>query len=484
MGVKCLGEDEGGRLLRMVRWHAMMMDAQRLRNPFDQDPDEALSRTIHMGDGNSARKALVKWAREAIQELRARPKATRRQWKSLRATYTEMAAKIDGRLSIMPTELGYYSQNVAPDFGKQMRTYAGWATPRRLEKVFQEGHELLIQGHMGTGKTHLAVLLMEQLLALQKTTFVVITNVSGVQDPAGTYSPRIHHISLLSEILRIWTELPEETKIFLVIDEPESNLRGGSSKGVKAYQDFRYMIRKLGIAKAEIWHNISEQYKSIREDDSESVFRIMKDTQASFDYTRNIRGETITQRIQGVPGIARLQFATRGIGSIDVDVNMAVLIRRIAKLHVLSDIKAEVRAALDDPRTMLGDYRDEDALKAEEAAAQAAREEDWIVQILAEPSRFLDSRGAVDVDKLRRAFHVTYRDAQHLAEQAEAKLPRAPEEDVNEKLVVEILRRREEFLGKRGTGFDREKIMRLLNVSDRHARHLQGVANQRAGFTP
>ncbi|MFO1535376.1 MAG: hypothetical protein ABR586_06910, partial [Thermoplasmatota archaeon] len=297
--------------------------------------------------------------------------------------------------------------------------------------------------------------------------------------PLAEWTTRIHHVSLLSEILRIWTELPEDTKIFLVIDEPESNLRGGTSKGLKAYQDFRYMIRKLGITKAEIWHNISEQYKSIREDDSESVYRIMKDTQSSFDFTRNHRGEALVQRVEGVPGVARLKFATRGMGSIDVDVNMSALIRRIAKLHIVAEIKAEVRAALADPHTLLEDYRDEAALAAEEAAAQAAREQECITQILADPTRFQNPQGLIDADRVRRSFHLTFRDAQHLASIAQARLPPVTSD---EQLVQAILARRQEFLGKRGIGFDREKITRLLGVSDRRARELLRIANQRAGF--
>src|ERR1041385_5503169 len=188
-----------------------------------------------------------------MEELDARD-AKYHEFVALEAIFKEMLAKVDGRLTVMSTELGYYSSNVGPDYGKTIHEWNAWATPNHLGKLFRAGNELLIQGHMGAGKTHLAVLFMEALLAVQDPKWVIITNVSGVHDQTGQYGDRIVHVSLLSEILRKWTELPEGTRIFLVLDEPESNLRGGSTSGVKAYQDFRYMIRKLGIAKTEIWH--------------------------------------------------------------------------------------------------------------------------------------------------------------------------------------------------------------------------------------
>jgi hypothetical protein len=338
-----MGEDSTSKMLRMVRYEAIMQDAERLRSPLDQDANEALARTIHLGSSPIAKRALLAWGQRQWRRLKQDPHHTRGDRQRLKATLEEMWSKIEGRFTVMSTELGYYSGNVGPDYGTVVHDWASWAAPAHLGKLFRAGNELLIRGHMGAGKTHLAVLFMEVLLDVKDPQWVVITNVSGVQDKTGEYANRIHHVSLLSEILRVWTELPEGTRIFLVLDEPESNLRGGSTSGVKAYQDFRYMIRKLGIAKTEIWHSVSEQYKSIREDDSESVYRIQKDTPTSFEFSGHSKGDAYTQRVEGVPKTSRLVFATEGMGSIDIDVNMAQLIKRIAKLHVVSEMKAECR---------------------------------------------------------------------------------------------------------------------------------------------
>jgi hypothetical protein len=471
-------------MLRMVRYQAIQQDADRLRNPFAQDPMEALARTIHMGDRDTARRVLVDWMNDKLDELKERdPPATSQDYIRLRAIFQEMRSKIDGRLTVMSTELGYYSGNVGPDYGKTVHLWTTWATPSHLGKLFRAGNELLIQGHMGTGKTHLAVLFMEALLAIQETRFVIITNVSGVQDKTGEYKDRIFHVSLLSEILRKWAELPEGTRIFLVLDEPESNLRGGSTSGVKAYQDFRYMIRKLGIAKTEIWHSFSEQYKSIREDDSDHVYRIMKDAQTGFDFAGHAKGEAYTQRVEGVPETQKLTFATEGMGSIDVDVNMAQLIKRIATLYVVGDMKKEVQAALADSLTYRKEYRDPATVQAEEAAAKEAQDADYVRQILANPEKFQDTKGpGFDEEKVRRAFGLTYRDAKYLTLRAWDERPREPQEAADDALVQDILARRDEFLLKTGRGFDRAKIQKLLGVSFRKAISLAEAANQKAGF--
>lgn len=162
-----MSDDKSGpKMLRMVRYRSIKQDADRLRKPVEYDRHEALSRTIHMGDARTAKRALGYWLQEEMQRLRADRRSRLDDWRTLRSYYLEMLSKINGRLTVMATELGYYSQNVAPDYGKVTYNFLDWATPGFITRLFDEGNEVVIRGHVGTGKTHLAVGFMESALAL------------------------------------------------------------------------------------------------------------------------------------------------------------------------------------------------------------------------------------------------------------------------------------------------------------------------------
>jgi hypothetical protein len=387
-------------------------------------------------------------------------------------------------MTVMATELGYYSQNVAPDYGKITYNYMDWASPSFIARLFDEGNELVIRGHVGTGKTHLAVQFMADALAATSPQFVVITNVSGIEDKSGQHQGSLHHVSLLSEVLRIWTDLPEDTRILLVLDEPESNLRGGNTKSVNAYQDFRYMIRKLGIAKIEIWHSESEQYKGLREDKSEKVYRILKDQKDAFSFTRRIRDQIIKQRVENVPKECGLGFATRGMTTIDIDVDMGALLRRIGKLWRLDEIKAAVREALEDPRIYQAEYRSEEAKQQAEAVKQAdqeRREQDVVRQVLADPTRFLAaSKDGFDPATIRRAFGLTFRDADRLARLAWAK-HKPTSAGREEAIIRDLLARPEEFYSKQKRCFDPVKLRAAFGITHDLSRELAKRAWERRG---
>ncbi|MCA1810791.1 MAG: ATP-binding protein [Halobacteriales archaeon] len=464
-------EKSGPKMLRMVRYRGIKQDADRLRKPTEYDRHEALSLTIHMGDPRTAKRALFAWLREEMADCRRRH-AKLDEWRNLRAQYYAMLGKINGRLTVMATELGYYSQNVAPDYGKVTYNYHDWAAPGFLSNLFGEGKEVVIQGHVGTGKTHLAVLLMDGALRLEEPRFTVITNVSGVEDTHKTFLGRIHHVSLLSEVLRIWADLPENARIVLVLDEPEATLQGGMSRQVLDYKVFRFMIRKLGIAKVEIWHNESDQYKGLREDKSEQVYRIHKDQKDAFTFARRFGDQLIKQRVENVPKDCGLTFATGGMATIDVDVNIAVLVRRIGKLWRPQDIKAEVRAALDDPHTYHAAFRSkEDDAKTEavKRAQQDRRDAEVVAAILADPKAFLAKRGgSFDRNVVQRRFDLTVRDAEYLAMRAWQEKPK----DKLESALAEILARPEDFMGVRQQSFDPEKIQAALGVTVKQSRKL------------
>jgi hypothetical protein len=454
----------------MVRFRSVMQDADRFRDPLAYDPAEALSLTCSMGDPRTAKRALFAWLEDWMDALQARH-APLKDARKLRAQYLAHLGKIDGRLAVMSTEIGHFSQNVAPDFGKVTYNYAEWASPGFLQNLFGAGKEVVIEGHVGTGKTHLAVQFMDGALRLADPGFTVITNVSGVEDPEGRFPGRIHGVSLLSEVLRIWAHLPLGARILLVLDEPESTLQGGMSRSVLDFKVFRFMIRKLGMAKIEIWHNTSDQYKGLREDKSEQVYRIKKEQKDAFTFTQRRGEQVIKQRVENVPRECGLGFATEGMATIGVDVNISALVMRIGKLWRPADIKAEVRRALEDPAIYHVGFRSKEAEEKAEAEKQERdkrRDEARVGAILADEARFLARRGdGFDRNAIQKHFNTTERDADYLALRA---WQARPPVDPIEQAIRTVLERSDEFLGKQRRSFDRQKIMRGLGLSDKDAR--------------
>lgn len=406
-----MSEGGGPRMLRMVRWQSMMQDAERLRNWQDQDLFEALSRTIHMGDPDSARQALVEWVQERRLELE-RQGASKEKFILLRAMFYEFRSKILGRSTVMDTELGYHAINVGPEFDKSVTDFDTWASRGTLRRIFDEGWEVIVTGHMGTGKSHLAVKLMEYLLDLiRRPQVYILTNISGVEDTSGKYGDRIFHVSRLSEILRIWTELPNTARTILVLDEPEANLRGGSSRSVRTFSDFRNMLRKMRMSKLEIWHSEGEIYKSLREEDSEQVTRITKTEKTAFTVASLFQGKTLEQHVQGVEDLEFLRYAHRGMASIDIDVVMQRIMTRLGKATTTEEQKKAVREALEDPAYYVREYRDVVDVKAEPAGLR----EDIIQHVLRDPLPYLTAKRHVDHSRLRREFGLTVREAEATA---------------------------------------------------------------------
>jgi hypothetical protein len=476
-------EDKGPKMLRMIRYQSILQDAERMRDPLSQDMNECLSRAMHMGDARTAKQALVEWYKDWREAVRASPHTTSRHWKSLKGCVIEFKAKINGQFTVMSTELGYHSQNVPPDYGKRTYDYASWATPHLLGSMFSDGHELILNGHMGTGKTHLAVLFMEEVLQLKGRKYVVITNIPGIKDKSGRYTDRLRHATRISEVFRIWSDLPLDAQILLVIDEPESNLRGGTSKAVQTYGVFVYMNRKLRISRLEIWHNENEEYAGIRGKKNEQVFRVMKERKDSFSFERVNRGITVKQEVDAVPELHFLEFSTWGMGSITVDVDMAALLRRLEKCVRPEEMKLTVRAALEDASCYLPDLAPEGARTEQKARSEdaARRHADILRQLKAEPERFLGMRGhSYDRAKVRAAFGLTQDETNYLCSLAWDALPKPKKKTqpkpVDPAHVQAILERAQEFLLKRGRGFDRDKIRMELKVSGPVARELARAA--------
>lgn len=406
---------EGGpKMLRMVRWQGIIQDAERLRNWRDVDPFEALSRMVHMGDPRTATDGLLTWVDQELTKLESNPATVPSEYDKLEALYLEMLSKVNGRLSVMDTELGYYSQNVGPEFDKAVYEYPTWANSGNLRNLFSEGKECTVTGHMGTGKSHLAVLFMESLLTvLKRPTVHIVTNISGVKDTSGQFNDRIHHVTLLSQIFSIWARLPENCLIVLFIDEPESNLRGGSTKSVKLFSDFRHMIRKLGMSKLEIWHNEAEQYKALREENSDNVTRIFKNEKEAFEVHRKFRGDGFKQRVEGVHELKFLKYAHRGMASITVDVNMPRLIHRLSSLTQTGEMKDAIRTSLGSAYYYVDEYKprhDDDAITDEW--------EKVIEHVLRDVRPYLTQKRHMDRHLLRQEFDLTDRVARRVAAEA------------------------------------------------------------------
>ncbi len=453
---------EGGpKMLRMVRWQGVMQDAERLRNWHDADATEALARTLHMGDPRTAKNAILSWADSELFKLESNPRSVPYDYAKLESVYMEMLSKVDGRLAVMDTELGYHSQNVGPEFDRAHYEYPSWCNTANLRHLFSEGREVTVTGHMGTGKSHLAVSFMEyQLTLLERPKVHIVTNISGIKDTSNRFHDRIHHVSLLSEVLRIWTRLPPGSLICLVIDEPETNLRGGSTKSVRMFSDFRHMLRKLGMSKLEIWHTESEQYKALREQEGENVTRIVKTEKESFEVHRTLRKEGFKQLVEGVHELRFLNYAHRGMASIDVDVNMNRLIRFISKLHRVGEMKTAIQLALGDSSFYLADFQPEDG-----SAGQVDEWEKVIECVLRDPTRYLTQKRFINRVLLCEEFALSDRAARRVAAEATRRW-RGQTPNWRNIELPELLRKNDEGVGESHS----TRPKRLKNADDRDVR--------------
>jgi hypothetical protein len=230
----------------------------------------------------------------------------------------------------------------------------------------------------------------------------------------------------------------------------------------------------------EIWHNENEEYSGIRDKDNEQIYRIMKERQDSFSFTRQRHGITIRQEVEAVPKLRFLEFSTWGMGSITVDVSMTALLRRLEKCTRPEEMKAVVKEALLDASTYLEEYVPDGARTDDDAEDEATtqRHADILRQLRAEPEKYLGMRRqSYDHDKVQKAFGLTHRETNYLCGIAWETLPKQrksqrPKPKVDPAHVEAILARVSEFLLPSGRGFDRPKIRALFGVSVAVSREL------------
>jgi hypothetical protein len=180
--------------------------------------------------------------------------------------------------------------------------------------------------------------------------------------------------------------------------------------------------------------------------------------------------------------VAVLTFATRGMASIDVDVNMQSLISHISKLYEVADMKKAVREALTQPRFYHAEFRDEGEVRRSEAAAQDKEDRERVAAILAKPERFLNRAGpGFHVASIRKAFACTNREAdyaamkawEHIAKEAASKGRRPPRLARQKAEAVEAIAlqevRQDPKRFKTARGFDAELIRRTFDLTHRGA---------------
>lgn len=115
-----------------------------------------------------------------------------------------------------------------------------------------------------------------------------------------------------------------------------------------------------------------------------------------------------------------LRYAHRGMASIDVDVQMSRILRRVASLHRLWDMKQAVREALEHDETYTAEFR-EDAERKRAPRTQDEKER-ILAEVLADASRYLTKHHTIDPLRLRSEYDLTFREARALAGEATRRL--------------------------------------------------------------
>ncbi len=351
-----MSDEHQGAMLRKVAWDRILQMADELENPLLYSAEYHLAQLISQGDTASSRAGLVRWGEGQVWDLQHR-KAPPAHYRNVLATYEKLRGVVMGQSQIHRTEFSLLSELVGPDFRKKVLTWHEFRVPGQLRMMLAPGHEILETGHTGAGKTHLAMLIAEEVLKLGEHVHVV-TNIPRVQQRDGFPHPRIHKALRLSAVLRTWCDLPVGALLVFVLDEPESVLRAGAvTKAKENFGNFRYITRKLGISQIQIWHSEDEILKVFRVDADPRVTRIHKTEHDAMTVHRATKAGSMQLEYTGIPDLADLQFWSEGLHTLAVDVDMAELEFRLESAQSMEDIKTLIRSALDDPDVYFGKFK-------------------------------------------------------------------------------------------------------------------------------
>lgn len=422
-GVLCLA-DHGSEILRMVRRAGVLRRADWLRFPETFPVHEAPALIMDVADPGSAQDAIDFWL---IQEFRkAGPAISQATCNRLWWMDRFFQGLVGGLGQVMQTELGYASVLTDPSYQHNSWPWDRWRS--KLQTILMDqGNRIAMTGNMGAGKTHLAFLAAEIVLESGAHVIANMGQVAPKGDDDAGFASRIHHAVTLSAIIRLWAEAPEGTHFLVVVDEPESMLRGSSSRAVKHWSSFANFLRKMHMVVWEIWHDETEIYRNMREGRGPRFYRVQKDAKA----TLSIRHEERVQHIYDVPSLSHLTYDDEDTGTLTVDVDMGLLMHRLSNLPGEAARKAAALAALEDEDIYLEGFGPEGSDASGPGVEPTPAEEprtlrDVLDEVLADPDHYRNQRGSIDPDLVRLEHGVSHRDAQAIAKRANA-LQDAPE---------------------------------------------------------
>lgn len=392
-----MGEDSGQVLLRMVRRHWIERSGEWMEDPQAFPIREAVPLALNFADPHAAQDVVDAWLVDQFKRARSQTALRHLYW------LDRFLQVYVSRTDFMSTELGIFSAAVPPNYGHKKWDYPSFRG-KVLPKILPaDGGRLSVIEETGAGKTHMFLGFGEW--ALEKGRHLIV-NFQPVQDRTGQYSDRIHCIRRGSDLLRVYAKTPVGSEFLFIMDEPEGGIKAGNSKGVNHWTTFTNFIRKFNMDVAEIWHDEKEQYRAGREAEGKKVYRIRKPERD----TAVIEGKEVRYDVRGIPPHDFLDYDDGAVGTFLMDVNMGLLVDKLATAKDEAERKAMILECLEDPRYLLDEYVDH------EDGPLGIR--DVVAAILEHDEPQLNAHGNVDRDWVRHEFGLPVRDAGFAAKQA------------------------------------------------------------------
>jgi hypothetical protein len=405
--------EHDGNMVRVIAHHYTEVTTANLRDPGAWEHERYVANACLGGEPRIARQMLVQLAEGWLQDLQdqgAMASEYQQRWFS----YMHYRGMIDGLLRQEPDGLRLMSHYVSPNYGKIVRYFTDFTAPGLLRDVFGPGHEVMIWGHTGAGKTHVVMTIIEALLAAFPHVHV-ITNIPGIRLVDGTPHARVHQMTRMSDKYRKWCELPDGTLLVEVIDEPESSLAAGAvTKAKEQFRNQRYLNRKMRTAQFQIWHSEDEILKSFRIDKDVRVTRIAKDNHKGMTVMR--RGAT--EDYIEIPPLSYLTYEHEGFANFTSDLDLGKLFSKMDLIPNLNQAKAVIKGFLDDPDVYLEDQVPahlQEKAAAAHASATLQRAADLRSDILQRADEFVGSGYRFERETIRSKLNCTVAKAAALA---------------------------------------------------------------------
>lgn len=423
---------DSGALVRTVSRVYARQGASELQLPEQVNPYHNLHIAVTLGDPSVAHQMLVAWLRRMVRRGLSEGWGPE-EWFALLMTYWRYKSHTRDHMRTLRSELSAVGQCTDEDWGKQTTPWRTWVSSDAFTRLFNTryGSEVNLVANKGKGKTHTQCLLSGEWLG-RGPDYHVIHNINQFHFDDEDLQARTHRARCLSDILRIWLELPRGVKILLHLDEPGTTLqaKSGGGKQVEAFNEWRGHIRKMGMTVCYAWQWRRQIFKWLREglDEKDEAISLIEKPSKQEMVVHQWRGGTLSKvHIPDVPGREGFSYADEDSTSILMDLSFAELvIRTYGRDDTSDDLREAYAEALQDPLLFFEDRRRMHFSVAEIEAAKAAVKNgdggdrqarlDEVEQAVRDNiTPFLGTRGGVIHTAIRDYFGITFREAEEVA---------------------------------------------------------------------